>query len=76
VIRPLLDILESPPEPADPGLVSEALCALAGATADPRLRPHLPAERDDFLGEPIERWPGDLRAAPARYGEPEPPARA
>jgi len=39
VMQPLLDILQAPSEPADPGLVSEALCALATATADPRLRP-------------------------------------
>jgi HEAT repeat protein len=43
VIQPLLDILESPSEPSDPGLVSEALYALATATTDPRLRPYLPA---------------------------------
>jgi hypothetical protein len=43
-VQPLLDLLESPPEPSDPGLVSEALCALAIATADPRLRTNLPAE--------------------------------
>ncbi|GIF20879.1 hypothetical protein BJ973_001214 [Actinoplanes tereljensis] len=41
VVQPLLDILESPPESADSGLIAEALCALA--TADPRLLPHLPA---------------------------------
>ncbi|GGN99558.1 hypothetical protein GCM10010112_93490 [Actinoplanes lobatus] len=69
-MQPLLDILESSPEPSDPGLVSEALCALAAATAAPRLRPHLLAERDRFLDDPIDEWPDNLRAALARYGEP------
>jgi HEAT repeat protein len=72
VMQPLLDILESPPESSDPGLVSEALCALATTTADARLRPHLLAERDRFLDDPIDEWPDDLRAALAKYGEPLP----
>ena len=72
VMRPLLDLLESPPVPSDPGLVSEALCALATATADPRLRCHLLAERDRFLDDPIDEWPDDLRAALVRYREPLP----
>ena len=67
VIQPLLDILESPLEPADPGLVVEALYALATATADPRLRPHLLAERNSFLDDPIGEWPDGLRAALAKY---------
>ena len=72
VMQPLLDILESPPESSDPGLVAEALCALATATADARLGPHLMAERDRFLNDPIDGWPDDLRAALAKYGEPLP----
>ncbi|RAK28667.1 hypothetical protein B0I29_1194 [Actinoplanes lutulentus] len=43
VMQPFLDILESPAEPSNPGLVSEALRALATATVSPRLRPHLMA---------------------------------
>jgi hypothetical protein len=41
VVQPLLDILDSSSEPSDPGMVSEALCAIAAATADPRLLAHL-----------------------------------
>ena len=68
VMQPLLDILESPSEPSDPGLIADALCALATATVDPRLRPRLLAERDRFRDDPIDEWPDDLRAALARYG--------
>jgi hypothetical protein len=71
-MQPLLDILESPPESSNSGLVSEALCALATATADHRLGPHLLAERDRFLDDPVDEWPEDLRAASAKYGKPLP----
>ncbi|HWS31209.1 MAG TPA: HEAT repeat domain-containing protein [Actinoplanes sp.] len=72
VMQPLLDILQDPPESSDSGLVSEALCALAARTADPRLLPHLLAERDSYVGTPIDEWPDDLRAALAAHGEPLP----
>lgn len=72
VIHPMLALLEAPPEDCDLGLVHEALCALAIATADPRLRPHVLAERDEFRDEPVADWPEDLRAALAAYGEPLP----
>jgi HEAT repeat protein len=72
VMQPLLDILESPLEPSDPGLVAEALCALATTMVDPRLRLHLLAERDRLLDDPIDEWPDDLRTALAKYGEPLP----
>ncbi|WP_146169061.1 hypothetical protein [Actinoplanes italicus] len=42
---------------------------LRDALADPRLLPQLVAERDDFLDDPVDEWPGDLRAALARHGE-------
>ncbi|GGN51537.1 HEAT repeat protein [Actinoplanes campanulatus] len=69
-MQPLLEFLESSPESSDPGLVSEALYALAAATTAPRLRPYLLAERDRFLEDPIEEWPDNLRAALTKYGEP------
>jgi HEAT repeat protein len=70
--QPLLDLLESPSESSDPGLISEALYALATTTADPRLRRHLLAERDQYLDDPMEEWPDGLRTALVKYGEPLP----
>lgn len=70
VIQPLLDILGSPSDAFDPGLVAEALYGLATVTADPRLRPHLLAERDSYLAEPIDAWPDGLRTALAQHSEP------
>lgn len=72
VVQPLLDILRNPPEPSDPGLLSEALGALAAATPDPRLRPYLLAERDVYRDTPVGEWPDYLRAALAVHGEPLP----
>ncbi len=73
-VIPMLALLAAPPEGCDLGLVHEALCALAIATADPRLRPHVLAERDDFRDDPVDDWPDDLLAALAAYGEPLPGA--
>jgi HEAT repeat protein len=69
VMQPLLDILESPLEPSNPELVAQALCTLATTMVDPRLRPHLLAERDRHLDDPIDEWPYYLRPALAKYGE-------
>jgi HEAT repeat protein len=71
-MQPLLDILQIPLKPTSPELVTEALCALATTIVDPRVRPHLLAERDRHLDDPIDEWPDDLRTALAKYGEPLP----
>jgi hypothetical protein len=53
---------------SDPNVLAEALYALAIATADLRLHPHLVADRDSQLeDEPDHDLPEDLQAALARY---------
>ncbi|MET7423976.1 hypothetical protein [Dactylosporangium sp. NPDC005555] len=61
----LLRHLSDPDEGADQHIIFEALCALAAATADPRLLPFLEAERGRYTGEPPDEA---LLGALARYG--------
>jgi len=64
-VRPLLQVLQGARDGDIDFILIEALHALADATVDPRLRPHLLAD--------VDRWPPDeiptlLRSALARYG--------
>jgi HEAT repeat protein len=68
-IEPLLRRLEAAPGPADVEFVlTEALYALAAATADPRLHPHLLADRATWGPDDL---PPALAAALARYQAPD-----
>jgi hypothetical protein len=71
---PLLRALHAPADHGDLGLLIEALHALANATADPRLYPHLIADRDSWINDvPDEDLPPLLQSALARYAPtPEP----
>lgn len=74
-LRPLLDVLASPPPISDPGVLMQALYSLAIATADARLHPYLVAEHHSWLRDvPDEELPGDLQAALARYDTHRPAA--
>jgi HEAT repeat protein len=67
-VGPLLRFLASPPPINDPNVIVEALYALAAATADLRLYPHLVADRDTWTRDaPDESLPPELQAALARY---------
>lgn len=69
-IRPLLRALEASPDRGDIDFINtEALYALAIATADPRLYPHLLAHRDGWISDaPNEDLPPLLQSAgPIRY---------
>jgi hypothetical protein len=66
--RPLLRFLASPPETNDRNVIVEALHALAAATADPRLYPHLVADRDTSISDTPDGGPPEaLQTALARY---------
>jgi HEAT repeat protein len=70
-IEPLLGTLRSPRAAGDLVVLTEALYALAATTADPRLRPHLEADRDRRLAaDPDDDLPEELLAALGRYTPP------
>jgi HEAT repeat protein len=68
-MRPLLRALEASPDRGDIHfIITEALYALAIATADPRLYPHLLADRDGWISDaPDEDLPPLLQSALTRY---------
>ncbi|MDG6108645.1 HEAT repeat domain-containing protein [Dactylosporangium aurantiacum] len=65
----LLRHLTAPEPEGDRTVLVEALYALAAATGDPRLLPHLAAERDTYTRDtPDAEPPAELARALARYG--------
>jgi HEAT repeat protein len=69
-VAPMLDALQAEAQGSDPHLVTEALYALAAATGDLRLLPHLLADLDSWLADALnEDPPEELQAALARYAE-------
>lgn len=73
-IQPLLRALEAPLPCSDINVITESLYALANATADPRLHPHLLADRDSWRSHsPDEELPTALHAALVRYATAQEP---